>query len=135
MEQNEREARRIIRGVVISTKNAKTITVSVETHKVHPKYGKRIKYRKKYYAHDEKCEAQVGDSVTIMATRKLSALKRWRLVSIDKVHLEAVKDAEKELEVEEGIISEVTPETPVVEEAKAEETKPAETSSENKEAK
>lgn len=103
METIERKQRRIIKGVVVSDKNDKTIVVSVETHKVHSKYEKRIKYRKKYYAHDENNEAKVGDTVTIMATRKLSATKRWRLISIDKIHLMDVKDAEAQLEKEEGI--------------------------------
>ena len=76
--------RRAIQGVVVSDKNEKTIVVLVETHKRHPKYGKRVKYAKKYYAHDENNEAKVGDTVTIMETRPLSALKRFRLVSVDK---------------------------------------------------
>lgn len=76
--------RRAIQGVVVSDKNEKTIVVLVETHKRHPKYGKRVKYSKKYYAHDENNEAKVGDTVTIMETRPLSALKRFRLVSVDK---------------------------------------------------
>ena len=76
--------RRAIQGVVVSDKNEKTIVVLVETHKRHPKYGKRVKYSKKYYAHDENNEPKVGDTVTIMETRPLSALKRFRLVSVDK---------------------------------------------------
>lgn len=99
----ERKNRRTIKGTVVSDKNDKTIIVLVETHKVHAKYGKRVKYAKKYYAHDENNEAKVGDIVTIMATRKLSATKRWRLVSIDKLHLESIKSAEAQLEKEEGI--------------------------------
>ena len=96
----ERNLRRSIQGVVVSDKNDKTIGVLVETHKKHAKYGKRVKYRKKYYAHDEKNEAKVGDVVTIMETRKLSATKRWRLVSIDKTAEMSVKEAEKELKEE-----------------------------------
>ena len=96
----ERNLRRSIQGVVVSNKNDKTIGVLVETHKKHAKYGKRVKYRKKYYAHDEKNEAKVGDVVTIMETRKLSATKRWRLVSIDKTAEMSVKEAEKELKEE-----------------------------------
>lgn len=96
----ERNLRRSIQGVVVSNKNDKTIGVLVETHKKHVKYGKRVKYRKKYYAHDEKNEAKVGDVVTIMETRKLSATKRWRLVSIDKTAEMSVKEAEKELKEE-----------------------------------
>ena len=78
------QTRRAIQGVVVSDKNEKTIIVLVETHKRHAKYGKRVKYAKKYYAHDENNEAKVGDTVTIMETRPLSALKRFRLVSVDK---------------------------------------------------
>ena len=78
----ERNSRKVLKGVVCSDKMDKTITVLVETHKMHAKYGKRVKYRKKYYAHDENNEGKVGDVVTIMETRPLSALKRYRLVSI-----------------------------------------------------
>ena len=76
--------RRTIQGVVVSNKNDKTIVVLVETYKKHPKYSKRVKYGKKYYAHDENNIANEGDVVTIMETRPLSALKRFRLVSVDK---------------------------------------------------
>ncbi|KRN29145.1 hypothetical protein IV38_GL000022 [Lactobacillus selangorensis] len=60
----------------------KTITVEVSTTKQHPVYGKRIKYSKKYYAHDENNEAKTGDVVRIMETRPLSAKKRFRLLDI-----------------------------------------------------
>ena len=120
--------RRAIQGVVVSDKNDKTIVVLVETHKRHSKYGKRVKYGKKYYAHDENNEAKAGDTVTIMETRKLSATKRWRLVSIDKKAEMSVKEAEAELK-EEAIEAEAAAEAakpeeaPVEEEAKAEEPK------------
>ncbi len=94
-------SRRTIQGVVVSDKNDKTIVVLVETHRRHPKYGKRVKYRKKFYAHDELNEAKVGDLVTIMETRKLSATKRFRLVSIDKKAELSVKEAEAEIRAEE----------------------------------
>ena len=96
----ERNLRRSIQGVVVSNKNDKTIGVLVETHKKHAKYGKRVKYRKKYYAHDENNEAKLGDVVTIMETRKLSATKRFRLVSIDKTADIALKEAEAEIKEE-----------------------------------
>jgi len=99
MEERKVATRRTVQGVVISNKNDKTITVLVETHRRHAKYGKRVKYRKKFYAHDENNEANVGDTVTVMETRKLSATKRWRLVSIDKKAVEVVKvDDVKEAE-------------------------------------
>ncbi len=118
------EARRTVTGVVISDKNDKTIVVLVETHKKHGKYGKRVKYRKKYYAHDENNEAKVGDTVTIMETRRLSASKRFRLVSIDKKAVLSIAEAEAELK-EEVLTTEAKKEdeaevevTEVVEEAK-----------------
>jgi small subunit ribosomal protein S17 len=89
--------RRTIQGVVVSDKNDKTIVVLVETYKRHAKYGKRVKYGKKYYAHDENNVAHVGDTVTIMETRPLSALKRFRLVSVDK---KAISDETVAEEVE-----------------------------------
>ena len=94
-------ARRTVQGVVVSDKNDKTIVVLVETHRRHPKSGKRVKYGKKFYAHDELNEAKVGDTVTIMETRKLSASKRFRLVSIDKKAEMSVKEAEAEIRAEE----------------------------------
>ena len=101
MEERKVASRRAIQGVVVSDKNDKTIVVLVETHKKHAKYGKRVKYRKKYYAHDENNSAKVGDTVTIMETRPLSATKRFRLVSIDKKADLAVKEAEAELKAKE----------------------------------
>ena len=115
-------ARRAIQGVVVSDKNDKTIVVLVETHKRHSKYGKRVKYGKKYYAHDENNEAKVGDTVTIMETRKLSATKRFRLVSIDKKAELSVKEAEAELK-EEAIEAEAAAEAAQPDEAPAEEPK------------
>ena len=117
----ERNRRTSLQGVVVSDKMSKTIVVEVETHKRHPKYAKRIKYSNKYYAHDEKGEAKVGDVVTIMGCRPLSALKRFRLVSIDKKHQESIKEvleAEKAMEeqAEEVVAEEKAPEAPVVEE-------------------
>ena len=101
MEERKVASRRAIQGVVVSDKNDKTIVVLVETHKRHAKYGKRVKYRKKYYAHAENNSAKVGDTVTIMETRPLSATKRFRLVSIDKKADLAVKEAEAELKAKE----------------------------------
>ena len=78
----ERSNRRVLRGRVVSDKMEKTITVLVETNKNHPLYGKRVKYSKKYHAHDELNEAKTGDFVEIMETRPLSATKRFRLVKV-----------------------------------------------------
>ena len=119
--------RRTVQGVVVSDKNDKTIVVLVETHKRHAKYGKRVKYGKKYYAHDENNEAKNGDTVTIMETRRLSATKRFRLVSIDKKAVLSVKEAEAELkeEILEAQVEEAKEEAPKAEpvEEKVEEVK------------
>jgi small subunit ribosomal protein S17 len=79
---SERNQRKVYTGRVVSDKMDKTITVLVETHKKHPLYGKRVKYSKKFKAHDEQNEAKIGDVVRIMETRPLSATKRFRLVDI-----------------------------------------------------
>lgn len=71
-------------GRVVSDKNNKTITVLVETYKKHPKYGKRVKYSKKYTAHDETNKAKVGDTVRIVETKPLSRTKRFYLAEIVK---------------------------------------------------
>ena len=69
-------------GRVVSDKNDKTITVLVETYKKHPKYGKRVKYSKKYTAHDETNKAKMGDVVRIVATKPISKTKRFYLAEI-----------------------------------------------------
>ena len=69
-------------GRVVSDKNDKTITVLIETYKKHPIYGKRVKYSKKYAAHDEKNEAKVGDTVKIRATKPISKSKKYELVKV-----------------------------------------------------
>jgi small subunit ribosomal protein S17 len=71
-------------GKVVSDKNNKTITVLVETYKIHPKYGKRVKYSKKYTAHDETNKAKIGDTVRIVETRPLSKTKRFYLAEVLK---------------------------------------------------
>ena len=69
-------------GVVTSDKMTKSIVVSVERKMKHPKYGKFVKNTKKFVAHDEKDECNIGDTVKIMETRPLSKSKCWRLVEI-----------------------------------------------------
>ena len=78
----ERNARKVYQGRVVSDKMDKTITVVIDTYKSAPIYGKRVKYSKKFYAHDENNEAKTGDTVQIMETRPLSAKTRFRLVKI-----------------------------------------------------
>lgn len=82
MEVLERNLRKTRTGIVTSNKMEKTITVSVERRLRHPLYGKFVKKTVKFMAHDEKNECSIGDTVTIMETRPLSKLKRWRLLEI-----------------------------------------------------
>ncbi len=100
----ERNHRTTIQGVVTSVKMSKTIVVTVSTERNDSLYVKRVGYSKKYYAHDEKGVAKLGDTVTIMACRPMSKLKRFRLVSVDKTGiLEDVASAEQALEEKEGL--------------------------------
>jgi len=69
-------------GVVAGNKMDKSITVAVKWKEKHPIYGKFVSKTKKFHAHDEKNECNVGDTVKIMETRPLSKTKRWRLVEI-----------------------------------------------------
>lgn len=71
-------------GTVVSSCNNKTITVLVETYKKHPKYGKRVKYSKKYAVHDDANKAKVGDTVRIVETRPISKTKHFYLAEIVK---------------------------------------------------
>ena len=71
-------------GVVTSNKMDKSITVAVKWKEKHPIYGKFVNKTKKYHAHDEKNECNIGDTVRIMETRPLSKTKRWRLVQINE---------------------------------------------------
>lgn len=69
-------------GEVISSSMNKTIVVRTVTRVPHAKFGKIVKQKKKFYAHDEENQAKNGDTVRIMETRPLSKLKRWRLVEV-----------------------------------------------------
>ena len=80
---NENVKRELI-GVVVSDKADKTITVKVETYKKDPIYKKRVKYSKKYTAHDEENLAKVGDKVRLVATRPLSKTKHFYLKEVVK---------------------------------------------------
>lgn len=80
--QEQRADRRAMVGTVIASKMHKTITVRVETLQRHAKYGKYVRQRKKYYAHDEGEQAGNGDLVEITSCRPLSKTKRWRLTRI-----------------------------------------------------
>jgi len=78
------KVRKELVGTVVSSKNNKTITVLVETYKKHPLYGKRVKYSKKYAAHDESNKAKVGDTVRIVECKPISKTKYFYLAEIVK---------------------------------------------------
>lgn len=75
---------RVISGTVVSNKNEKTIVVRVDRHITHPIYKKKYVKSKKFYAHDEKSEANVGDLVEISETRPISKTKNWKLDKVVK---------------------------------------------------
>ena len=77
----KRGARKVRKGTVVSKMGIKSVVVKVEYRELHPVYGKVIIRSKKYHVHDEADTAKVGDKVTIMETRPLSATKRWRIVT------------------------------------------------------
>ncbi len=77
-----RGRRKSLVGNVLSNKMDKTVVVGIETLTKHPLYGKFVKKRVKYVAHDEKNECNMGDRVSIVETRPLSARKRWRVKEI-----------------------------------------------------
>lgn len=79
----DRGGRKVRKGVVISKSGDKSVVVQGERRERHPLYGKVVRVFRKYHAHDEDNSAKVGDSVTIMETRPLSATKRWRVVKAE----------------------------------------------------
>jgi small subunit ribosomal protein S17 len=82
MSTTERNTRKERQGVVVSDVQDKTIVVRVVRRTTHPLYGKTMTSSKKYHAHDEANDANVGDTVRIVETRPLSKLKRWRLAEV-----------------------------------------------------
>ncbi len=102
---------RTLTGTVASNKTDKTIVVSVHLHKTHPIYKKAYSVTKRFMAHDEKNEANVGDTVLISETRPISARKRYRL---EKIVERAAISADKTVDA-------ITAEPEVVEPKKANE--------------
>jgi small subunit ribosomal protein S17 len=72
--------KRVLQGVVVSDKNAKTVVVDVERRFIHPVMGKTVRRSKKYHAHVETGEYKVGDIVRIQETRPISKLKSWEVI-------------------------------------------------------
>jgi small subunit ribosomal protein S17 len=81
-EQGTRGRRKTRVGTVVSDKMNKTVVVLVERRLAHPLYGKQVTRSKKYHAHDENNEYNIGDVVRIVETRPLSKLKRWRVAEV-----------------------------------------------------
>lgn len=81
METEERGNRKVKKGIVVSNKMDKTVVVKVERTLRHPRYGKVIKRAHKIYAHNDLAPLQIGDEVTVIETRPLSKLKRWRVIA------------------------------------------------------
>jgi small subunit ribosomal protein S17 len=106
-------------GIVSSNKTDKTIVVTVQTRKTHPLYRKQYSVSRKFMAHDEKNEAEVGDKVSIVETRPLSARKRHTLERIiekpllreDSLQLTKVEEPTKEKAASQSDASEATEET------------------------
>jgi small subunit ribosomal protein S17 len=84
MEAVARGNRKVKKGTVLSNKMEKTVVVNVQRTLRHPKYGKVITRNKKFYAHNELPNVQIGDVVEIVETRPISKLKRWRVVAAVK---------------------------------------------------
>jgi small subunit ribosomal protein S17 len=81
MSEDKRGGKQLV-GYVVSNKMDKSIVVRVERIKVHPLYGKRIVRHKKFMAHDENNQCNIGDKVLIQESRPLSKNKKWQLVKI-----------------------------------------------------
>ena len=79
---SERSARKVREGIVASTAQDKTAVVVIETRKPHPLYKKTMVRTRRFQAHDENNDSQVGDRVRIVETRPYSKTKRWRVVEI-----------------------------------------------------
>jgi small subunit ribosomal protein S17 len=79
-EKNKKEKiSKVFKGKVESAKGNKTVVVSVETVKVHPKYKKRYTQSRRYQVHDEKNQAKVNDWVKFIECRPISKTKKWRI--------------------------------------------------------
>jgi len=79
VKENKEKKGRLFKGVIVSDKMDKTVTVLVNRYRKHPKYKKRYKISKKYKAHDEKNKFKTGDKVVIQETRPISKDKKWEV--------------------------------------------------------
>ena len=78
-----RGSRKVRKGIVVSKSGDKSVIVQAERRERHPLYGKVVRVFRKYHAHDEENSTKVGDRVSIMETRPLSATKRWRIIKTE----------------------------------------------------
>ncbi len=76
-----RNTRKVRKGTVVSNKMDKTVVVKIERRLRHPQYGKVITQATKVYAHNDVKKLEIGDEVTVIETRPMSKLKRWRVVA------------------------------------------------------
>ena len=81
---SERGKRKERQGTVVSVSGAKSVVVEVETRKRHALYGKTVRERRRFHAHDEASDARMGDVVRIVETRPLSKIKRWRVLEVQR---------------------------------------------------
>ncbi|MBL8692975.1 MAG: 30S ribosomal protein S17 [Planctomycetes bacterium] len=103
----ERNRRKVVQGRVLSAKMQKTIVVQAERLVRHPKYGKYMRRYSRFYAHDEKGEARLGDIVEIMESRPMSRLKRWRLIRVVE-RMDLPEEAMKSIEASSEVMSSVS---------------------------
>ena len=82
MSEVERNNRKIRVGVVVSDSRDKTVTIEVPSSTAHPRYDKVVRTGRKFHAHDENNDCNIGDTVKVIESRPLSARKRWALVEI-----------------------------------------------------
>ncbi|MCH6258349.1 30S ribosomal protein S17 [Puniceicoccaceae bacterium K14] len=80
--ENTRNTRKDLTGIVTSIMGDKSIKVTYDYKRPHPRYRKVINRKTVVHVHDEKNDARLGDKVEIMETRPISRLKRWRLVNV-----------------------------------------------------
>ena len=113
MTTTERHSRRTLIGIVGSAKTEKTITVEVERTFKHPKYGKYLRRRKRYMAHDEQGSARPGDTVEIASTRAMSKRKRWRLLRVvSRSELGRIEFSDPTAQIMADITGKPAPEAP-----------------------
>ncbi len=118
MNEEKKTIKRVLKGIVTSDKNDKTVVVKVSRVKIHSKYKKRFTVSKKYKAHDEKNEYKVGDKVMILECRPYSRDKRWRAIGkygqmiipredVEEQELRNLDSAERVEEIEKEIDGEI----------------------------